>query len=318
MGTIRKEKAKIKLPPPGASRACDVVAIGENSIDLIALVPAWPEPDAKLALQELLVRPGGQVATAAIAAARLGARTRYLGAVGDDSWGGIVRSSLAAGGVDASLVVRGETRTRSAVVLVDRAGRRAILADRDPRLALTPADLPDGWVARGRLLMIDATEPVVALGAAAQAHATGMPVMLDIDLPGPDADRLLAAADVVITSAAFPQAFTGASTPGAALAEIDERYRPALLAVTRGAQGVVARWQGREIAVPSIQIEAVDTTGAGDAFRGAFAAAWVATSGGDLDPMPLLRRAAVAGALSCRAVGAQAALPVLSEIEQWL
>ena len=316
MGTIRKEKAKIKLPPPAASRACDVVALGENSVDLVALLPEWPEPDVKMALQELLVRPGGQVATAAIAAARLGARTRYLGVVGDDSWGAIVRASLAAGGVDASLVVRRETRTRSAVVLVDQAGRRAILADRDPRLALTPADLQDGWVAGGRLLMIDATEPDEALAAAAQAHAAGMPVMLDIDHAGPDADRLLAAADVIITSAGFPQAYTGASTPGAALAEIDERYRPALLAVTRGAEGVVARWQGREIAVSSLHVEAVDTTGAGDAFRGAFAAAWLAL--GDLEPEPLLRRAAIAGALSCRAVGAQAGLPTLSEIEQWL
>jgi ribokinase len=315
--TIRKEKAKIKPLLPRDTRPCDLVAVGENSVDLLAVVPEWPAPDAKQALDRFLVLPGGQVATAAIAAARLGARTRYLGVVGGDRWADAVRASLTEAGVDATLVIRPEARSRTAVVLVDRAGRRTILADRDARLALGADEIDESWIASGRLLMLDATDPDAALAAAAIASRAGMPVMLDIDQPGPTADALLAAADVVVTSEEFPTAQTGRALLGAALADLDARHRPALLIATRGAGGAVARWQGEEISVQAPRIDVVDTTGAGDAFRGALAACWLAM-GESADPGTLLKRAVVAGTLNCRALGAQSALPTMEEIEQWL
>jgi sugar/nucleoside kinase (ribokinase family) len=315
--TIRKEKAKIKALVRHSTRPYDVIAFGENSVDVLAVVSEWPQPDTKRALDRLAVLPGGQVATAAIAAKRLGARTSYLGVVGDDAWADVVRAALDEHGVDRRLVVRRETRTRSAVVLVDRAGRRTILSSRDDALALRPDELDEAWLGSGRILMLDGTDPPAAARAATLARQAGLAVMVDLDQPGDAADALLALADVAITSADFPVAHTGTSSVSDAMATLERRHRLGMLIVTRGAAGAIGRTGGREIAVAAPPVDVVDTTGAGDAFRGAFAASWIEL-GDEADPAELMRRAAIAGALSCRAPGAQAALPTRVELKTWL
>ena len=299
------------------ARPFDVVAIGENSVDVLVTLPEWPGPDAKLAVDGLAMVPGGQVATAAVACAKLGARTRYLGVVGADPWGGIVRTAFEAAGVDARLIVRDGAPTRSAVVLVDEAGRRTILGHRDARLALRESEIDEVWLSSARVLMIDATDVPAALAAATKARRAGLAVMLDVDRPGPAADSLIAVSDIVITSADFPQAHTGCPSLGAALDELERRHRPAVLIATLGAEGAIARAGGEEIVVGPPAVDVIDTTGAGDAFRGAFAASWIAL-GEAAELAELVRRAVIAGALSCRAVGAQTALPSLTELQKWL
>ena len=299
-------------------RPFDVVALGENSVDVLVTLPEWPAPDAKLTLDAALaLLPGGQVATAAIACARLGARTRYLGVVGADPWGDVVRSAFEAAGVDARLIVREAAPTRAAVVLVDPAGRRTVLGHRDARLALSESEVDEVWLSSARVLMIDATDVPAAIAAATRARRAGLAVMLDVDRPGPAADSLIAVSDIVITSADFPLAHTGCPSLGAALDELERRHRPAVLITTLGANGAIARAYGEEIVVRPPDVDVVDTTGAGDAFRGAFAASWIAL-GDAAEVAELMRRAVIAGALSCRAVGAQTALPSLAELQQWL
>jgi sugar/nucleoside kinase (ribokinase family) len=298
-------------------RPFDVTAFGENSVDLVARLPAWPAPDSKLALEGLDVRPGGQLATAAIACARLGARTRYVGVVGGDSWGDLVRDALHRNDVDARLIVRPDARTRAAVVLIDSAGRRTILGHRDPRLELAPNEVDIAWVTTTRLLMVDASDVTAAVTLARAARAAGVPVMADVDEPGAAADTLLSHADVVITSAGFPEAHTGCRSMAAALDELERRHHPAVLIATLGAAGAIARGNGEEVTVRAPAVDVLDTTGAGDAFRGAFAASWIVL-GSEASLAEIVRRAVVAGALSCRALGAQGGLPTTAELREWL
>src|SRR5579863_8680306 len=112
MRTVRKEKAKKQASPqgigdrqgfprlPSEAKAVDVVGLGENSVDLVAVAPRFPRPDTKQTLSGLAPLVGGQAATAMVACARLGWRARYLGGVGDDEDGRRVTASLEAAGVD--------------------------------------------------------------------------------------------------------------------------------------------------------------------------------------------------------------------------
>jgi sugar/nucleoside kinase (ribokinase family) len=307
--------AALRLPP-ASGRAWDVIAIGENSLDFVARLDRWPAPDSKSDLRELRVLPGGQVATAAAAAARLGARTRYLGVVGTDESGQRVRTGLA-GTLEATLVECGGARTRTAIVLVDNEGRRTVLEDRDPALQLRPEQVPPGWVESGRILMVDATQPDAALDAARRARNAGLAVIVDVDQPGASVDLLIAAADVIIAPATFVLEETGSDDVGEALGRLDARYAPSLTVATLGSDGAVARCQGRDIRVPAVRMDVVDTTGAGDAFRGGFAAAWIEL-GDDAPVESLLSRAALVAALNCRGLGALGALPTRGELETWL
>jgi sugar/nucleoside kinase (ribokinase family) len=313
----RDDKSDFRSRLTREPRRYDVAAFGENSVDLIARLPQWPAPDVKLALESIDVRPGGQVATAAIAAARLGARVRYVGVVGNDAWADVVRAALQQNGVDGELIVRAGVGTRTAVVLVDREGRRTVLGCRDRRLDLNPDELDADWVSTARVLMLDASDASTAVTLAGRAKTAGVAVMADIDQAGEAAASLLSVADVAITSAEFPAAQTGCASLGAALDELERRHRPSVLITTLGAHGAIARADGQEVIIRPPAVEVVDTTGAGDAFRGAFAASWIAL-GEHADLAEVVRRAVTAAALSCRGVGAQAALPSADELQKWL
>ena len=304
-------------PPPAGSKPFDVVGYGENSLDFVGEVREWPAPDTKSALAGFRVSSGGQVATALAACARLGLRAHYVGVVGDDEWGRAVAAGLERHGIDATLVRRPETRTRTAIVLVDAAGRRTILEQRSARLALDTDDVEPHEFQSGRIFLTDATDLRGAARAATIARAAGAPVIVDVDRLVPDLDALLDASDVVIASAGFVPAYTGVPALGDAMAEFEARLAPRVIVATLGAEGSIARYRGREIRTSAPAVEVVDTTGAGDAFRGGFAAGWLQAAG-PASLEAVLAFANAVAALSCRGVGAQASLPELAEVSRVL
>src|SRR6266480_2774411 len=112
--------------PRAAARTFDLVGLGQNSVDYVAVAATHPAPNSKQRLEQFACLPGGQVATAMVACARLGWRTCYIGSFGDDEAGRLSRESLSAEGVDirAARTVPGATN-RLAVILVDaRTGER--------------------------------------------------------------------------------------------------------------------------------------------------------------------------------------------------
>ncbi len=309
----------LRLPltlPPRESRRFDVVGTGEASLDLIAVTRGWPPPNTKAPLHDFRILPGGQMATALAAVARLGWRSRFVGAFGDDEFGARVTDALKSEGVEVTAVRRPATASRFAVVLVDgRSGERTILERRDARLALEATDFDIGVFTSGRLLMVDATDVPASTRAARAARAAGVPTIVDVESPVAGLDELLEQIDVIIAAGSFPEAYTGASTVGQGLRELGERFRPAIAVATLGSDGSLAWCQSRVIRTPAHAVTALDTTGAGDAFRGGFAAGWLAL-GPAADVERLLVYANRVAALNCRAVGAQTALPTPAEAGQ--
>jgi sugar/nucleoside kinase (ribokinase family) len=309
-------KLGLPLAPP-AARSFDFTALGENSLDLVCVVPSFPSPDDKVRVSGLLELPGGQAATAAVACARLGWRARYAGAIGDDGAGKLLRESLARERVGTVLVERAGVRSRTAVVLVDQAtGSRTVLEARDSALDVGPDEMALDVLADTRILLVDATDPTHAQCAAVAARAAGARVILDIDEASEAGLALAREVDVVIAPAAFVTDATGRAGLGPALEELARDLQAAVIVATLGREGALARCRGREVRVAAVQVDVVDTTGAGDAFRAGFASGWLASGSGDPELEDLLRVAATVAALACRGLGAQTTLPAAAEVTE--
>jgi sulfofructose kinase len=297
------------------AKAIDVVGLGENSVDLLAVAARFPKPDTKQPLLRFEAQVGGQIATALVACARLGWRTRYLGGVGDDDNGRRVRQQLAQEGVDAQLKTRPRVATRTAIILVEqKTGRRTVLEIRDPAVALGADEVDRDAIAAARVLLVDACDPALSLAAATTAREAGIPVVLDVEHDAPGLDRLLRSVDVIVGAASFAPAYTGIRGAGKALERLAAETRAQVVMSTLGPDGSLARVGGREFRTPGFRVDALDTTGAGDAFRGGLIAGWLA-GGRDADPRAILGYANAVAALNCLGFGAQTALPRRAEVE---
>jgi sulfofructose kinase len=304
--------------PGAATRSFDVVGFGLNSVDLVAVVAEYPASNTKQRLQRFARLPGGQIATAVAACARLGWRSRYIGSFGGDQLGTLSRESLEREGVDttASRTVSSATNEFAVIIVDGRSGDRTVLWDRHPDLTMTPADVPEAAVTSGRMLIVDSHETAAAAHAAKHARASGVPTIIDVEKVRPGIGDLLQHIDVIVAAQAFPTELTGYDTPGRALEAIAYEFGTPVVCVTLGADGSLARCNGREVRTPAFSVDCVDSTGAGDVFRGAFAAGCLKMPEGDVEDV--LDYANAAAALNCRALGARGGMPQSAEVDRLL
>ena len=311
-------KLPVRLGPAG-DKPFDAVGLGLNTTDLLAVVADHPAPGSKVPIVELASRPGGQAASAMAAVSRLGWAARYIGRFGDDENGRVGQASLAADGVDISAceTVPGATNALSVVVVDQRSGQRTVLWSRHPALSINPADLPVQAVQSGRVLLVDCHETAAATAAARQARAAGAATVVDVEHVRPGVEALLAEIDVIITAQEFPTALTGQADLGRALQILRSSFGAGVVCTTLGAEGSLALVGGAEIRTPGFRVDVVDTTGAGDVFRGGFIAGWL-LGGAGADVEGVLRYANAVAGLKCRALGARAGIPTRVEVEALL
>ncbi len=312
---VRVDPSLFSASNPRATR--DVLGIGENSLDTLCVVEGLPRPGEDQDAIELLIAPGGQVATALLACARLGLDCSYAGAVGDDAAASPILEPLQRGGVDVGRVARIEGATsRSAVILVDAtSGERTVLGHRDPRLALEPggAGMPDrADIAAHRVLHLDAVDCEAAAWAAGIARAEGTAVVLDADAVTPGIASLLPLVDFPIVSRAFAEEWGGTGSVRDGLEAVSGPGTH-LAVATLGAKGALALGPDGWLETPAFEVEVRDTTGAGDAFHAGFI--WGLLHG--RDRAGVLRAAHAVAALNCTALGAQAGLPQVEAVERF-
>ncbi|MEZ6000229.1 ribokinase [Hyphomonas sp.] len=275
-----------------------ISVIGSINLDIVATGPALPRPGETVGGARLARHPGGKGANQALAARRLGADVRMVGAVGADDMADDALKLLQEGGVDLSEVahVNGET-TGVALIAVDaNSGENLIVVCPGANNVLRPDDLAHLPIEH----MMGVLEvPVPALMAAAE-KATGF-VSLNLAPALTIPDQLMTMADLLSVNE------TEAATYGDRL-----MTSGALVAVSLGAEGAVLYKQGQEIArAAPPKVRVVDTVGAGDTFTAALTVALIEGK----SPQEALAFAVTAGALACTRPGAQPSLPQRNDVD---
>jgi sulfofructose kinase len=297
-------------------KAFDLAGVGLNATDTAIIVPEFPEYAGKIAFLEERMEAGGQVATAVIACQTLGQthgmKCRYIGTVGDDARGNFQLESLRRSGVDIEGVhVIPGCPNQTAYILIDRrTGERTVLWHRDPRLAMSPEQLDREQICAARLLHVDGCDVEANATAARWAREAGMIVTCDLDTMVPNMDLLIQHVDYFIASQSFPEAYTGEKDPFKALEILRGEFGMRLAAMTLGHDGVLGLSADGFLYSPAYEVDCVDTTGAGDVFRGAFAYAILQ----GLDLQRALDLACAGAALNCTKMGARGGIATLAQV----
>jgi sugar/nucleoside kinase (ribokinase family) len=291
------------------------VGVGANSVDYVNRIPSYPSPNgsfSKMRIQEQAICCGGQTATALATCVKLGLTARYVGATGTDENGKRIRAELSARGIDLSEAVIRDGPNQFALIIVDeQTGERIVLWDRDERLRLRARELPPEVIGSGRLVHVDDVDESAAIVAARLGRDLGRPVTSDIDRLTPRTTELVEALSYPIFAEHVPRELTGIDDYARALQKLQRPHHAALV-VTLGAKGCLAVVGDQVVPSPGFVVSAIDTTGAGDVFRGAFIF-------GVLNAWPierLLRFANAAAAISCTRLGAMNGVPSRDEVSR--
>lgn len=276
--------------------------VGSVNLDHSYAVDALPKPGQTVLASNVTTAPGGKGGNQAIAAARAGAVVHLVAALGDDAAGARLREHLSANGVGLDGVVTVPVPSGSAVIVVDSAAENSIVVapGANAHLTLTSAEARNEVAAADVVLLQFEIPFDTALVAARVARAAGAVVVLNASPEPPagaDLVGLAAVTDVVVVNEDEAARW---------------RWPVAHLVTTLGARGARYVGDGRTLDIASPEVEAVDTTGAGDVFAGVLAAHW--PSG----PEAALRRAGAAGALATLLAGAGDCAPTAEAIDDVL
>ncbi|MER5659766.1 ribokinase [Streptomyces mirabilis] len=292
----------------------DLLVVGSANADLVIGVERRPAAGETVLGSDLVVHPGGKGANQAVAAGRLGARTALLARVGDDAHGRLLLDSQRAAGVDTAGVLVGGAPTGVALITVDPSGDNSIVVSPGANGLLTPEDVRSAGnlLAASRVVSAQLEIPLETVVEVVRNLAPGSRFVLNPSPPRALPAEVLAACDPLIVNEHEARVIVGTE-----LGDSPEDWASALLAlgprsvvITLGARGALVASAEGAARVPSVKVETVDTTGAGDAFTAALA--WRL----GLDE-PLAEAAAYAARVGAAAVtraGAQESFPTAEEV----
>lgn len=293
-----------------------VVVFGSANIDLVVPVQQHPVPGETVLGGTLRRSPGGKGANQSVAAARGGhARTSFIGVLGRDEHGEILRRSLTDAGVDLDVVRESDSPTGTALITVSADGENTIVVAPGANGELgAPVGETADRVARADVLLAQLEVPLPAILGAAQALRPEAVFIVNAapsrELPAEIWDRL----DVLVVNEHEAIALADGHAE-AIQAATTLTARVGAVVLTLGARGAVIMRDGAEpVMVPAPRVRVVDTTGAGDTFCGVFAAALA-------EGLPMVgaaQRAVAAGALAVTRAGAQQAVPSAEELDNYL
>lgn len=299
-----------------------IVVVGSLNADLVVRTARFPQPGETLTGSELVIIPGGKGANQAVAAARLDGDVTMVGAVGDDANGALLLDSLSDAGVDVTRVARrNEVATGTAVITVDDAGENTIIVSPGANGTLTTERVGEAWSAldgAGVLCLCLEVPQDTVLDAAERGAAAGALVLLNLSPYGEVPDELLASTGVLLVNEHEAADLSGVDPEpsgwDAVAAALGERGITRAVITTGAAGSVVIDGDSAVTAVPSPKVDAVDTTGCGDAFMGSLA---LRLAAGDA-LVDAARFASTVGSCAATGAGAQASYPDQTQLAAFL
>ncbi|MDO9214956.1 MAG: PfkB family carbohydrate kinase [Methylococcales bacterium] len=284
----------------------DVLCVGHASYDLVFSVDHHPSNNEKTVADSFIACGGGPAANAAVMVAKLGLSAAFAGYLGRDVHGELHVQELLAHGVNTQCVVRGDSPTPLSTVIVKPDGNRALINYKGDTKPLAAGSM-DFSVLNPKVILFDGHEPHISVPLAEHARNTGIVTMLDAGSVHDGTLALMGLVDYLVCSEKFALQLKGDEHTALAYLATLAPY----VVITLGEHGLIWQHGTENGALPALAINAVDTTGAGDAFHGAFAAGIAA----GLEWLTVLRYASVAGSLCCTKMGARLGLPSKEEHE---
>ena len=292
-----------------------VVVVGSANVDLVVDVARHPSPGETVLGGDLRRSPGGKGANQAVAAARAGgATTSFVGALGHDDAAELLLESLRDAGVSTDTVPRGDVPPGTALITVPPDGENTIVVAPGATARVTVTSAATAAVGEADVILAQLEIPLEAVLSAAAARRPGCLLVVNAAPSRPLPDQLWAAIDVLVVNE------HEAVDLGQHGGDVDTAVELLLakvptVVVTMGERGALVARRGTSVVrVPSIEVEPVDATGAGDTFCGVLAAR---LAGGD-DVVAAVRTATVAGALAVTRRGAQLGVPAAAEVDATL
>ena len=299
-----------------------ILVVGSANMDLVARARRFPAPGETVFGEGFGMYPGGKGANQAVCAAKLGGDVLFLGKIGDDLFGETLSRGMKQDGVRLGrLLVDGDAPTGTALIAVDGNGENEIIVVSGTNMHLRPADVHRARPAfdAARVVLLQLEIPLVTVRAAAEmAHARGAVVVLN---PAPA--RTLPRSLLALVDYLTPNETELGQLSGLPVAGIPATVRAARALLARGVKNVVVTLGERGALFvdgtsarrfAARRVKPVDTTGAGDAFNGAFALA-IAQGRPVGDAVTFANAAA---ALSVTRPGAQGSMPTLRELRRFL
>jgi ribokinase len=297
-----------------------IIVFGSLNIDLVMPVGHFPKPgETVLCSTDYLSRPGGKGSNQAVAAARADGKVAFVGKVGDDAFGRRSVNNLKNYSIWAAGIGMSERPTGCATIAVDMKGANFVMVAPGANLDATSDQVPDDVFSAKNIILGQLEVPAIeTISVLARAHKKGATTILNASPAGKVPREALPFIDYLIVNEIEAQELAAslslATTDPTAMAKDIAGLGAGTVIITMEDKGSVAAKAGEVYRVDALPVDPVDTTGAGDAFCGIFAAClqqgktWLES----------LHRASVGASLSCLGLGAQGSTPSMDDINAQL
>ena len=289
----------------------EVIGLGQACIDYLGRVTEYPEEDGKVELMDLQMQCGGPASTALVTLSRLGIRTSFLGSISDDAFGIEIVRGLKDENVDHTFLktTPGYTSQFAFIAINKDDGRRTIFWTRGsvPHLKSTDVDLSP--FPGARILHTDGLMVEASIEGAKQAKEMGLTVVMDAGTLREDYRELISMVDILIASERFGSALVGSEESVDKALEALGQWGPKEVVITLGPKGSIGWSGGKMVSQKAFSIDAVDTTGAGDVYHGAYI--YGLLKGWNM--AECMRFASAASALKCLEIGGRKGIPTLEK-----
>ena len=302
------------------------IGLGSVAIDIIGKVDALPKEDGFCMVTEQQALDGGSCANVMTQIARLGAPSALVARIGDDDSGRKIRKGLEHYGIDTAWLMTKQGGTSLTThIFVDPTGAKTIaLYMGDSLMTVNLDDLDLSFLDHCKALYTDLFPPHTAVAVAKAAKARDIPIVFNMQVGWPLMKAFGANGSLISEMLEYSAVFAPCRAAAFELAGVDEPVRcirklradfnyQGIIILTLGTEGSLIEYDGRLVKIPTYQVDAVDTTGAGDSYIGAFL---YANYYAGFDPETAGRFSAAAAALTCTRVGARST-PSLEEVNSF-
>ncbi len=293
----------------------DCLGLGICALDYLSILDPYPGLDEKVNVVSSSVQGGGPVPTAMVTLAKLGAEVAFVGKIGDDYEGMMIRSELEKYKVNVDyMVIQEKVRSLKAFIWVDKnSGKRTVALDRAGMKPVSPKEISCLKEVSFNCLHLDGRDIDACIFLAKKAKKYGSEIVLDLGSLREDIEKLFPLVDYLVVSRKFADDYTRLENATQACLEL-KKIGSKCVVVTLSEKGCLWADKDKVNYFPAFKVNVVDTTGGGDVFHGAFIFGLLKK----WRMKKIIEFASACAALKCRKLGGRQGIPSLKEVQTFL